>query len=107
MLLQLLILILFVSGCIEFEEEDSCAEFVEYICTCHSKNQKYNCMELKNIYLDADFEQQEQCALALDDLMYEDAKNNVPCAGSATSVDKTKEEDVKHKKALKKSKDKN
>ena len=70
---------LFEIACIDRESEDNCAEFVEYICKCHSKNPKYNCTELKNIYRDADFEKQEQCTLQLDDQIYEDTKNKLPC----------------------------
>ena len=96
MFLRSLFLSLLGVSCIELEFEDSCSELIEYICTCHSKNKKYNCVELKNIYQNADFEQQEQCALQLDDQIYEDTKNNFQCA-SNTQPELTKEKEVKEK----------
>ena len=76
---QIPIIILLLSGCIDKEVENSCSEFVAYVCTCHSKNPKYSCMELKNMYQNANTEKQEECALQLDDIIYEDTKNNLQC----------------------------
>ena len=76
---QISIIILLLSGCVDKEVEDSCLEFVSYICTCHSKNPKYSCLELKNMYQNANTEKQEECALQLDDIIYEDTKNNLQC----------------------------
>ena len=76
---QITIIFILLSGCIDKEVEDSCSEFVSYVCTCHSKNPKYSCLELKNMYQNANTEKQEECALQLDDLIYEDTKNNLQC----------------------------
>ena len=76
---QIPIILLLLTGCIDREVEDSCSEFVSYICTCHSKNPKYSCLELRNIYQNANTEKQEECALQLDDLIYDDTKNNLQC----------------------------
>ena len=77
---QSIILLLLFSGCIDKEVEDSCLEFVTYVCSCHPKNPKYDCTELKNIYQNANTEKQEDCALQLDDLIYEDTKRNLSCS---------------------------
>ena len=77
---KIIILFLLFSGCIDKEVEDSCLEFVTYVCSCHPKNPKYDCTELKNIYQNANTEKQEDCALQLDDLIYEDTKRNLSCS---------------------------
>ena len=71
--------LIFTTSCIERQLDNSCDDFIAYICTCHPKNPKYNCIELQNIYRDADLEKQEQCTLQLDDQIYEDTKNNLQC----------------------------
>ena len=75
-----IMLLLLLSGCINKEVEDGCLEFVTYVCSCHAQNPKYDCTELKNIYQNANTEKQEECALQLDDLIYEDTKNNLLCS---------------------------
>ena len=50
------------TGCIELEE-DSCSEYVDYMCNCHADDPNYNCSELKNLYQEPDAATQEQCAL--------------------------------------------
>ena len=59
-------------------------------------------MELKDIYLEVDFEQQEQGALALDDLMYQDAQNNVQCSNSTVMETKPAGSKTKNKSNVKK-----
>ena len=77
---KLLLPLLFLSSaCIELEGEDSCTEYVDYMCSCHAEDPNYNCSELKNLYQDADMSTQEQCALDLDDQVYEDTQEGYSC----------------------------
>ena len=78
---------IFCNACIELEE-DSCSEYTEYMCNCHADDPNYNCSELKNVYQDADASTQEQCALDLDDQIYEDTQEGLSCDLNAdTGVD--------------------
>ena len=47
----LMLLFIFTGGCIELAE-DSCSEYVNYMCNCHSDDPNYNCSELKVTYED-------------------------------------------------------
>ena len=77
--ISLLLFITFSSACIDFEEEDSCSEYVDYMCSCHADDPNYNCSELKNLYENADSSSMEQCALDLDDQIYEDSQEGYSC----------------------------
>ena len=71
-------LFIFSTACTELVE-DSCSEYTEYMCSCHGDDPNYNCSELKNVYQNADATTQEQCALDLDDQIYEDSQEGLSC----------------------------
>jgi hypothetical protein len=84
----LLLFVILSSACIEFGEEGSCAEYVDYMCTCHADDPNYNCSELKNLYETVDSATMEQCALDLDDQIYEDTQEGYSCdVNSDTGAD--------------------
>ena len=79
-------LLILCTGCIELEE-DSCSEYVDYMCNCHADDPNYNCSELKNLYQEPDAATQEQCALDLDDQIYEDTQEGYSCNFDDTGLD--------------------
>ena len=82
----LILLSIFTGGCIELAE-DSCSEYVNYMCNCHSDDPNYNCSELKVTYENPDASTQEQCALDLDDQIYEDEQEGLSCDLNDTGLD--------------------
>ena len=83
-----LIMSLFIlcNACIELEE-DSCSEYVNYMCNCHADDPNYNCSELKNTLENPDATTQEQCTLDLDDQIYEDTQEGYTCDLNDTGAD--------------------
>ena len=59
---QILFLAAFLGACTE--EEKSCDDYVTYMCECVSTEE---CDELTTLYSDATAEQQNECAIALDE----------------------------------------
>ena len=72
------------AGCTE-TLDDSCAEYVDYMCSCHQDNADVDCSELQNIYENATQEQQDECAISLDDQIEAD-DTGIECAGGDTGI---------------------
>jgi len=67
------------------EEKDHCEEYVDYMCNCHADDPDYDCDDLNSIYAETDLEQQNECAITLDEQIQEDADEGADCeAGSDT-----------------------
>jgi hypothetical protein len=60
---RILFLAAFLGACSE-EEKNNCDEYVSYMCECVSEAE---CDELTTLYSDASTEQQNECAIALDE----------------------------------------
>ncbi len=73
-------------SCIDLDVEDSCSEYVDYMCECHSDDPDFDCTELQNLYENAGSEKQSECALALDDQIYSDSGAELTCDPSDTAV---------------------
>lgn len=65
------------SGCLT---EDSCSEYVDYMCDCHEDDPEVDCDELDATYGNADADLQEQCAIELDDQITADEDEGYECA---------------------------
>ena len=65
-----------VSGCFY----EPCDDYVDYLCTCHEDDPQYDCASLEAMYLDADPELQDQCAVDLAAVQEDDDENGLECA---------------------------
>ena len=74
--LPLLALCALAAGC--GDKEDSCDEYVAYMCDCYPDD----CENLKTTYEDADADLQDQCAIDLAEAQDEDQENGQDCSGS-------------------------
>jgi hypothetical protein len=63
-------------GCMD----ESCDEYVDYLCTCHEDDPEFDCDVLMATYENADSATQEDCALSLDEQQAEDAQDDLDCA---------------------------
>ena len=68
---------LLLASCLE--EKDYCAEYVDYMCSCHEDDPNYDCAAQQAIYEETTFDQQNQCATTLDEQLVEDENNGVNC----------------------------
>ena len=59
---QILFFVALLGACTE--EDKSCDEYVTYMCECVSQDE---CDELTTLYSDASSDQQNECAIALDE----------------------------------------
>lgn len=59
--------------------EDSCAEYISYMCDCHESDPEVDCDELEATYGGADADLQEQCAIELDDQITADDEDGYEC----------------------------
>jgi len=64
------------AGCMD----ESCDEYVDYLCTCHEDDPEFDCEVLQATYENADAATQEDCALALDAQLEEDEEADLECA---------------------------
>ena len=58
---------------------NSCDEYVDYICSCHDSNPDYNCTDLANIYSDPDSEELLECSSSLDEQRALDEEAQMDC----------------------------
>jgi len=65
------------TGCIE--EKNYCDEYVDYMCDCHEDDPDYDCAAQQAIYADADFEQQQECSISLDEQIQQDQDDGLDC----------------------------
>lgn len=65
-------------ACVEI---DSCAEYVDYMCTCHGDDADVDCATLESTYQGAGSELQDECSLALDDQEAQDFEDGYVCGG--------------------------
>ena len=75
-LLLLILALATAPGCMD----ESCDDYVDYLCTCHEDDPEYDCEALRATYENADAATQEDCALALDEQQAQDAKDDLDCA---------------------------
>ena len=68
--------VLWLAGC---EEEDPCADYVDYICDCHADDPAFDCEEVRTTYANADAGVQDECAIALDEQEEADADAGLDC----------------------------
>ena len=61
------------------EEKDHCEEYGEYMCDCHADDPDYDCSNLQSIYAETDLEQQNECAITLDEQLQEDLDEGKDC----------------------------
>lgn len=67
------------------EEKDHCEEYVDYMCDCHADDPDYDCEALNSIYAETDLEQQNECAITLDEQIQDDSEEGTDCqTGSDT-----------------------
>lgn len=71
---QILFLTSFLAAC--SEEDKSCDDYVSYMCDCH---QEENCDELTTLYSDPTTEEQNDCAVALDEQQVQDDDAGLVC----------------------------
>lgn len=69
-------------GC-DDSSSNSCDEYVDYMCDCHSA--EYDCQDLRNTYADPDSELQDECALSLEDQEDQDAEDGAVCGDTGTA----------------------
>lgn len=60
---QILFFTAFLGACTE-EDKNSCNDYVSYMCECVSQEE---CDEITTLYSDASTDQQNECAIALDE----------------------------------------
>ncbi len=72
------------AGCTE-TLDDSCSEYVDYMCSCHQDDPDVDCSELQNIYENATQEQQDECAISLDDQVAVD-DTGIECESGDTGI---------------------
>ena len=77
MKITLLLLLPLSGACLE--EKDHCEEYVEYMCDCHADDPDYDCANLQSIYAETDLEQQNECAITLDEQLQEDLDEGKDC----------------------------
>jgi hypothetical protein len=70
-------LALSLAGCIE----DPCAEYVDYMCSCHEGDGAQSCSDLHTTLSDADPALQDECALLLQAQKQDDQANGEVCEG--------------------------
>jgi hypothetical protein len=68
--------LLVTSGCFY----EPCDDYVDYLCTCHEDDPQYDCESLEVMYLDADPELQDQCAVDLAAVQSVDEEAGLQCA---------------------------
>ena len=56
--------------------EDSCEEYIQYMCDCHPDE---DCADLRNQYQNADAATQDDCALELDSQQESDDEDGLTC----------------------------
>lgn len=59
---------------------EPCDDYVDYLCTCHEDDPQYDCESLETMYLDADPEIQDQCAVDLAAVQDDDEAAELQCA---------------------------
>jgi hypothetical protein len=64
---------------------DSCTEYVDYMCSCHEDDPDFDCSELQNIYENAGQDQQDECAISLDDQLALD-DTGIECESGDTGI---------------------
>jgi hypothetical protein len=62
-----------------------CDDYVDYLCSCHEGDPKFDCASLETVYADADPDVQDQCALDLDEQKQKDETEGFLCANEATA----------------------
>ena len=74
---QLVLMSILATACLE--EKDHCGEYVDYICECHEEDPGFDCDEQRSIYEESSLEQQNTCAITLDELQQEDQEEGTGC----------------------------
>ena len=69
------------TACGDFVVIDSCEEYVDYMCDCHSE--EVDCETIRATYEGAGSDLQDECSLALDDQEAQDFEDGVVCGGGA------------------------
>ena len=59
--------------------ENSCDDYVDYMCDCHGDDPDVDCEEFATVYGDADAEQQVACEDALSEQEDADAAEGLEC----------------------------
>lgn len=60
-------------------EIEPCDDYVDYMCSCHDSEEGFDCAELTEIYVDAEPNVQDQCAIDLGDQKQTDEDEGVEC----------------------------
>jgi len=77
-------LVLLAVGFMACEDKDHCDEYVDYICDCHADDPDFNCDEQRSIYEEASLDQQNECAIELDNQEQSDQDNGEGCENGDT-----------------------
>ncbi|MEZ4240806.1 MAG: hypothetical protein R3F59_32555 [Myxococcota bacterium] len=65
-----------VAGC---EPGDPCADYVDYMCSCHAQDTAVDCDALSATYEDAGSAVQDECAVLLDEQESSDQSDGQTC----------------------------
>lgn len=68
-----------------FQEADHCSDYVDYMCDCHDDSE-YSCEDLRASYEEASLEQQNDCAVDLDNQRQLDEEDGAACESGDTGI---------------------
>ncbi len=66
-------------GCLIACGDESCDEYVDYMCECHADDPEFDCEEIRRTYSSDDPDTLDQCQIDLADQRDEDADNELDC----------------------------
>ena len=69
-----------------FEEADHCSNYVDYMCDCHEEDPSFSCEDLRASYEEATLEQQNDCAVDLDEQRQVDEEDGASCESGDTGI---------------------